>query len=1029
LPEPTFPSIPSEPTPKTISANLSRASAKAVFGGFRRRPHTPSFVDKETERCYLKGIFPTKLPSALRSTVPAKKRFATVISSKLYRANLVRLLVALALCVSLFVPSGFCQDTEDSQIFIAGFNAYRNQDFTTTIAKMDEVLKKYPKTTLRDMVLFWLARAHYKSGHSQDAARIMSQFSHEYPDSPLKGTAEEDLLALAARYDQGEKIASSEAIDKKSVAGKAQAKQQRVAAVKAEQERIAVEKAEKARAAEAARLATLKAEEERQTALKTEQQRLAKLKAEQERIAAEKTEKERLAAKKAEQERIAAEKAEKARAAEAARLATLKAEEKRQAALKTEQQRLAKLKAEQERIAAEKVEKERLAAEKAEQERIAAEKAEKARAAEAARLAALKAEEKRQAALKAEQQKLAKLKAEKERVAAAKAEKERVAAEKAKQERIAAEKAEKARAAEAARLAALKAEQERQAALKAEQERSAAALAEQQRLTGEKARASKALLREKAIEQYKLVIQNYPDTKAATAASAKLRDMGITVATPPKTAGTDSQQAENAQTFQLEVVQFAGFELKLPTTSQVYDVGRHITIPFEITNQSNGNDAFDLESGFPGTFNSDFASADTPEQTITRTPSMAPGETFKGVVHLTIPAASIDGLRITHPIKATSRFMGDASQSREIHLTAAAPLLRAIMQTEKTQPVPGEKIPYRVVLLNVGSIAAQNVSLRLDFPPQLEPLANTSASLKEDGQSTLVFDNLQLKPGESRELPVDFRLKDDSLAGQELLCHAELINKQLKTSATFVSNAAHVKPVHGVLVRSVAERIVIIPGQTVTAPFVVINTGNVREKFRITPKIKGAEETIVFHDLNRDGIKQTNEPIISEIGPLEPKEEASIVMEIKTSRNIADASEGSARITFSPEGDPARSASGLSGLIYSRPVLKMTMASGSGRLKPGDVASFDLSISNRGSNLARVVDLQSTWPKQLEFIAAEPVNSSITNGKILWKFKELGAGEKRSIKVSFRVKQGIGVGTNIQVTNILNYEDQLGNRY
>jgi uncharacterized repeat protein (TIGR01451 family) len=942
--------------------------------------------------------------------VPAKKRFATVIPSKLYRANLVRLLVALALCVSLFVPSGFCQDTEESQIFIAGFNAYRSQDFATTIAKMDEVLKKYPKTTLRDMALFWLARAHYKSGHRQDAARIMSQFSREYPDNPLKGTAEEELLALAARYDRGEKIPASEPADKESVARKAQIEQERVAA-------------EKERAAETARL--------------------AKLKAKQEQIAAEKAEQQRLATEKAEQQRIAVEKAEKARAAEAARLAAQKAEEERQAALKAEQQRLATLKTEQERIAAEKAEKERaaeaarLAKLKAEQERIAAEKAKQQRLAAEKRIAAEKAEKARvaetarQAALKAEQQRLATLKAGQERIATEKAEQERIAAEKtriAETERLAELKAEQER------IEAEKAEKKRLAALKAEQERSAVALAEQQRLnvqrlTGEKVRTSKALLREKAIEQYKLVIQNYPNTKAATSAAAKLRDMGITAAMPPKPAGTDSQQAENAQIFRLEVIQFAGFELKLPAAPQIYDVGRRMAIPFEITNQSNGNDAFDLESGFPGTFNSGFAALDAPAQTITRTPSLAPGETFKGIVHLTIPAASIDGLRITHPIKAASRFMAEASQSREIHLTAAAPLLRAILKTDKTQPTPGEKIPYRVVLLNVGSIVAQNVSLRLDFPPQLEPLTNTSANLKEDGQSTLVFDNLQLKPGESRELPVDFRLKDDSLAGQELLCHAELINNQLKTSATFVSNAAHVKPVHGVLVRSVAERIVIIPGQTVTAPFVVTNTGNVREKFRITPEIKGAEETIVFHDLNRDGIKQANEPLISEIGPLEPKEEASIVMEIKTSRSTADASEGSARITFSPEGDATRSASGLSGLIYSRPVLKMTMASGNGRLKPGDVASFDLSITNRGSNLARVVDLQSTWPEQLEFVAADPAKSSISNGKILWKFKELGAGEKRTIKVSFRVKQGIGVGTNIQVTNILNYEDQLGNRY
>jgi len=42
---------------------------------------------------------------------------------------------------------------------------------------------------------------------------------------------------------------------------------------------------------------------------------------------------------------------------------------------------------------------------------------------------------------------------------------------------------------------------------------------------------------------------------------------------------------------------------------------------------------------------------------------------------------------------------------------------------------------------------------------------------------------------------------------------------------------------------------------------------------------------------------------------------------------------------------------------------------------------------------------------------------------------ELGAGEKRVVKASFRVKPGTGVGTGIQVKSLLSYYDQLGNRY
>ncbi len=1233
-----------------------------------------------------------------------------MISLKLCRNTLIRLLVVFVIISSLAIPPAMSQESEDSQVFIAGFNAYQQKDYASSIAKMNEVLQKYPDTPLRDMALFWLSRAYYKSGNQNEAARFLSQFSKEYPDNPLKGTVEEELLSLTARYEKGEKLPSGQQVAKQPdrvVAQKTKVAQERIAAeqaakAKAEQERIAAAKAEEARlaavaAAEAARIAALKQTEEKATAEKKEQQRLAavkaeedrkatektrlattkqeleritaeqalaaeeqaritaeqermaaeqaaKLKAELERVASEKKEQERLAAVKAEQERLAAVKAEQERiaaeqaakakseqermaaakaeetrlaaiaaaeaariaalkqaeekaaaekkeqeriaavkaeqeriaavkaeearlaavaAAEAARIATLKQAEEKAAAEKNEQIRLAAVKAEQDRIAAEQVvkakaEQERVAAEKKEQQRLAALKAEEERkAAEAARLAALKQAEEKAAAQKKELERLAAVKAEQERIVAAKAEEarlaaaeaariaavkkaeekaaaekveqDRLAAVKAEQERIAAVKAEEARlaAAEAARIAALKqaeqkaaaekiererlaaaqveqervatvqaeltrlaetkkererlaavkaeqdriaaeqaarakAEQERIAALKAEEARVAAAAAEAARIAAikqaeekattdkkeferqaaikaeeqllatqkaadEKIRAEKNALREKAIAQYKSIIDKYPGSSAAASAAAKLRELGLAVALPQ--VAVAEPVPENAQILRLEVAQYAGFEFNLMARPEAYHVAQRVNVPFEITNRGNGNDAFYLESAFPDEFKAQFAATSSPDAVINQTPVLAQGETFRGIVSLVIPATSIDGLRITHPVKAASKLMAEASQSREIRLIASAPLLRAVLKTDKTQPLPGDKIVYRIAVLNVGSTVAKDVTFRLNFPPQLEPVDYAAAGFKQEMKSALVFDGLQVNSGESRELSVTFQLKEDSLAGQELATRAELINNPLKTTAAFVSNMAYVQPQRAILVRTGSERLVAIPGQTISVPFVVTNTGNVREKFRIASNVKGAQDAVVFHDINRDAIRQASEPVITEIGPLAPKEEASVVVEIKTPRSAGDGNEGNVLLSFTSEGDTTRTASGSTRLLYSRPVLQMAMAGRDGRLKPGEVASFDLAIINKGSNLARVVELQSAWPEQLELVAADPANSTFLNGNITWRFKEMGAGEKRSIKVSFRVKPGTGVGTNIQVKNILTYEDQLGNRY
>ncbi len=1055
-----------------------------------------------------------------------------MLTLKLCRSTLIRFIAVLVIISSFFTPPAYSQESEDSQIFISGFNAYQQKDYATTIGRMNEVLQKYPDTPLRDMVLFWLSRAYFKNGNQQDAAKFMSQFSREYPDNPLKATVDEELLALTARFEKGEQLPAGTpvaaarpavaAVDSEKVrlAQDAAAREQQ-AREKAERERIAATaKAEEIRAAaesekaqlaaaraaderaaaeavEKARLAAVKQEEERKAAAeKAEMLKAERARAEQERLALQKKEQERLAAAKQQEERQAQENAAAAKravgAAEQQKLAAFKAAEERKASEKLLAEKELKEKVERENVvkqqeemlqrALEMAEKKRLAYEKAEQEqqaqedvtraakaekkRLAALEAEKERA-EADRLAALKAEEERKIAEKVELARVERERQDKERAAAVAAESarlaesrkelERTAAAKAETERLAREKAELAKRAaveaEQQKLAQLKKEQERAAAERAEKERQASQAAEvsqqqtsqpvavaivkkapeavsaQKSSEPDRVQASKAVLRDKAIEQYKAILVSYPSSQAAVAAAAKLRELGVAVAVSAAQPQVAEPASENAQVLRFEVAQFAGLEFNLLPQAQAYNAAQRISIPFEIINQGNGADTFYLESGFPAEFSAGFAAAATPAQAINQTPALAPGQSFKGLVYLTIPAASIDGLRISHPIKAASRTAVEATQTREVRLVAAAPLLRATVKVDRSNPLPGDKLLYRVAVLNVGSTGAQDVSFRLNYPPQLEPVDFATAGFRQEMKAALVLDGLQLKSGESREFSLAFQLKDGSLAGQEILTRAELTNNQLKTSSAFVSTAAYVQPQHGLLVTPGSDRLIVIPGQKVAVPYIVTNSGNVREKFSVVPAAQGSQVVTVFQDLNRDGIRQATEPVITEIGPLAAKEEASIVMEVATPRSATDGTEDLARISFRSSGDSLRAFDGVTRLIYSRPVLQLAMSGKDGRLKPGEVASFDLVITNRGSNIARIVELSSTWPEQLELVAADPAIASFTNGTLLWRFKELGAGEKRLIKVSLRVKPGTSVGTNLQVKNVLTYEDQIGNRY
>lgn len=836
-----------------------------------RHGNTLYAVDKGLRKVLCNTHFmPVFLGSYQRCPV-CRGKGAPVKTSKT-RRRLATIVAGLA-CVVLFAaPLVVAQEGGDSQTFLAGFNAYQQKDYSTAVNRLSEVLQKHPETPLRDMTLFWLARAHYKAGNNQDAARYMAQFTREYPDNPLKNTVEDELLTLASQY---------EASGRAAAVAKAEAE----AAQKAEAQRLAQEQAA--------------------------------------RDAADRAEKARILKAKAEEERLAREKAE------AERSAQLKLEEERKAKEAAEQQRLAAAKTEEERKAREAADLQRRAAAKAEEERVARETA------------------------------------------------------------------------------------ARQAA---EQQKAAAAAAEQR------------ALREKAISEYQRILVQFPGTPAAKTAAVRLQELGVAVSVPAAAKTDLKTLTDNAQVLSLEVAQYAAFEFGLQPQRQPAEVSRAVAIPFEVLNRGNGSDSFYLASGFPAEFGARFAAAATPDQAINQTPVLAPGERFNGLLQLMVPADTIDGLRITYPVKAASRFNAETSQSRELSLAVSAPLLRAMVKPEKTQAAPGERVTYRITVLNVGSMAAREVSLRLNFPTQFEPAE--FAGFRQEMQAVLVQDGLALKSGESREFAVSFKLRDEALAREELVVRADLVNAPLKAVSTFHAAAVYVQPVSAVAVRMASSRVVLIPGQTITLPAMVVNNGNQRERFSLVASVPPSQKVAVYHDQNRDGLRQPNEPEVAAIGPLGPKEEAALVLEVATDRSAQDGTESAVSLSVAAESGQGKVVVADARLGFSRPVVQLALKGRGGLLVPGELLTVDLVVHNQGSNLAKGVALQAAWPDQLELVAAEPAAEQQTAGHgRTWRLNELGAGEKRVVKASFRVKAGTGVGTGIQIKSELSYYDQLGNRY
>jgi uncharacterized membrane protein len=538
-------------------------------------------------------------------------------------------------------------------------------------------------------------------------------------------------------------------------------------------------------------------------------------------------------------------------------------------------------------------------------------------------------------------------------------------------------------------------------------------------------------LREQAIGEYKSVIDRYPGSQAAANAAARLKAIGVIypAAKDGQVAVAAAAPQENARVLTLEVGQNANIDFAMAAEAQTAEAGKRVAIPFEIGNRGNAVDSFMLESGFPAEYQVSFAAATTPETPISKTPALAPGERFKGVLQLDMPAGVIDGERKLYPIKAFSEFDSVVSQSRPVKLVASAPLLRAVIKTDKVQVLPGEKVQYRVTLLNIGSAAARQVAVRLSYPPQYEPVDAAAGGLKPDGKDTLLLEGVQLASGENRELSVTLQLKDDALAQQELFLRTELTNLALKRSDNFLSTAAFVQAVTGIRVAAHQDKVVVLPGQTVAIPLIITNTGNVRDDFTLKPAVAGNLTYAFYQDLNRDGIRQASEPMINHVGPLAPQEVAHVVMEIAAAAGERDGVTVPVTVGFEPDTDKTKGAMVRLQLVYSRPVLELAMTGKGGKMKPGEVSTIELSCVNSGSSLAKIVEIQSLLPEQLELVASEPLVNQQKESNYVWRFEELGAGEKRSIRLTYRLRSGSSVGTSIALKNVLKYQDQAGNTY
>lgn len=215
-------------------------------------------------------------------------------------------------------------------------------------------------------------------------------------------------------------------------------------------------------------------------------------------------------------------------------------------------------------------------------------------------------------------------------------------------------------------------------------------------------------------------------------------------------------------------------------------VGSNSSLPIVISNIGKNSEEFLLTISTAKGLDATIAKENKTDENITRL-QLAAGETFKGTINLKMPTEMVDGHRSAMAIKIVSAKYSDISFQKESTVISSAPLVRAVAKLAKPKVTQGEILRYRVTVLNVGSMPAQNLTIRLQLPSQLELQGVPDALYKREPDGKLVFNVDQVEIGKLAEICLDVKVRGDAVVGQELRGKVEIVNSNLKRKELFTS--------------------------------------------------------------------------------------------------------------------------------------------------------------------------------------------------------------------------------------------------
>jgi Domain of unknown function DUF11/Outer membrane lipoprotein len=230
--------------------------------------------------------------------------------------------------------------------------------------------------------------------------------------------------------------------------------------------------------------------------------------------------------------------------------------------------------------------------------------------------------------------------------------------------------------------------------------------------------------------------------------------------------------------------------ISIPGDGQTVAAGQRGELPFEVVNLGTSAENFVLEASAPPEYESMLKTAGQSDEKRSRV-TIGPEVPFRGSILFRMPPDKIDGHKASISLRAVSEKYQNVV-TREAQIITAAPLIRVVAKPEKQRLAPGEQTRYHVTVLNVGTLPARGLDVRVFLPAQIEFLGRDGSYLRET-TGGIIFRVDTLNTGKLIEFAMDVKVREDCLVGQELRSKVEVVHNQLQIRENFTSAVAVVQ--------------------------------------------------------------------------------------------------------------------------------------------------------------------------------------------------------------------------------------------